>query len=55
MNIPPVGFHTVNDYPLQFQKELEMKGVTTAINQINESHEERKKEIDEITRQIFSG
>jgi hypothetical protein len=51
MNINPV---TVNDYPIQVQQALEMKSISTSMSQINDAHEERKKEIDEINQQSLS-
>ena len=54
MNINPVSYSTVNDYPLQVQQAMEMKGVQSTMSQINEAHEERKKEIDEINQQTYS-
>jgi hypothetical protein len=54
MNINPTSYSTVNDYPLQVQQAMEMKGISTTMSQINEAHEERKKEIDEINQQSYS-
>lgn len=54
MNINSVSYPTINDFPSAAQKALEMKGIETSMSQINEAHEERKKETDEINKQIFS-
>ena len=49
MNVNSVSYPTVNDFPLDVQKAAEMKSIETTISQMNEAHEERKKETDEIT------
>jgi hypothetical protein len=54
MNIPPVNYVTVNEYPIKVQHALEMKQISTSMSEMNDAHEKRKEETDEINRQIFS-
>ena len=54
MNISPVNYATVNQFPLQAQQALEMKQISTTMSEINDSHEQRKEETDEINQQTYS-
>jgi hypothetical protein len=54
MNIPPVSYATINEFPIKVQEALEMKQISTSISEMNESHEKRKEETDEINKQTFS-
>ena len=53
--VSSVTFSSVYEFPQKAQEALEMKGVSTAMSEINKSHEERKKETDEINRQVYKG
>ena len=54
MNISPVSYTTVNEFPIKVQQALEMKQISTAISEINDSHDQRKEETKEINEQTFS-
>ncbi len=54
MNISPVTYGTVNQFPSDVQKALEMKQISTSMSEMNDAHEKRKEETDAINEQTFS-
>ncbi|HEY5236463.1 MAG TPA: hypothetical protein VIJ14_09820 [Rhabdochlamydiaceae bacterium] len=54
MNISPVNYSTISDYPIQIQHTQEMNQISTSIGQMNDAHEQRKKETDEINNQTYA-
>jgi hypothetical protein len=54
MNISGINYATVNEFPIQAQQALEMKQVSTSMSEMNDAHENRKKETDEINARTFS-
>jgi hypothetical protein len=48
-------YYSVNDFPQQVQEALEMKGISTSMSEIQNSHEQRQEETDEINQQTYSG
>jgi hypothetical protein len=54
MNISPVNYTTVNEFPIQVQQALEMKQISTSMSEMNESHQKRKEETDAINEQALS-
>ncbi len=54
MNIAPISFNTVNDLPLKAQQDLEMQGISSSMREINDAHEQRKEELDQINQQSYS-
>jgi hypothetical protein len=54
MQISPVNYPTVNEFPHKVQEALIMKQISTSISEMNDSHEKRKEETDAINEQTFS-
>ncbi len=54
MNISGVSYTTVNEFPIQIQQALEMKQISTSMGEMNDAHERRKEETDEINAQTYS-
>jgi len=51
---PTTPYYSVNDLPLQVQEALEMKGISSSMSEIQNSHEQRQEETDEINQQTWS-
>ena len=55
MNISPVHHYaTVNEFPIKVQEAMEMKQISTSMSEMNDAHEQRKQETDEINKQTYS-
>ena len=54
MNISGINYATVNEFPVHVQQALEMKQISTSMNEMNDAHEKRKEETDAINAQTFS-
>jgi hypothetical protein len=54
MNISNVQYTTIADYPIQIQHTQEMNQISAAMGQMNDAHEQRKKETDEINQQTYA-
>ncbi len=52
--ISPV-YSSVNQFPQAIQNAIEMKQISTTMSEINDSHEHRKEETDEINREVYNG
>lgn len=50
-----IYYASVNDFPQQVQEALEMKGISTSMSEIQNSHEQRQEETDEINQQTYNG
>jgi hypothetical protein len=54
MNIGGISHNTVNQFPSKVQHDLEMKQISSSISEMNDAHQKRKEETDEINKQTFS-
>lgn len=54
MNIPPISYATVTEFPKEAQQALITKQISTSMSQMNHAHEKRKEETDAINEQTFS-
>ena len=52
--VNPISYPTVNDFPQAVQEALEIKGISTTMSEIQNSHEQREQQTDEIYEQIWS-